>query len=119
LIEAQQSATLGPFLARYKEGRTDVAASTLDDWKPIHKSLLEFFGDRKPLRLISAGDAADWRRAISIGRSENTIRKYTKIAKSLFGAALGFRLIDSNPFDGLKATSVENRDSPATKIPNP
>lgn len=110
LIDAKQTATLGEFIDRYKASRTDVKKSTQDLWAAPHESLRDFFGDRKALRNISRGDAREWRRVAGAGLAENTVRKYTAVAKSLFNAALEFDLIDSNPFTGLESSMVMNKE---------
>lgn len=118
LIESRQSATLGAFIEQFKTGRGDVKDSTRAAWEAPFKSLVAHFGEKKPLRSITEGDATAWRRAIGqpTGQgddkrklAENTVRKRTAIAKTLFNAALSHRLIDRNPFNGLKSTLQENK----------
>lgn len=91
LIESRQSTTLGAFINSFKTGRGDVKDSTRAAWSAPFKSLVEHFGERKPLRSITEGDAAAWRRAIAqpTGQgdnkrklAENTVRKRTAIAKT-------------------------------------
>ncbi|HMP05075.1 MAG TPA: tyrosine-type recombinase/integrase, partial [Lacipirellulaceae bacterium] len=108
LIESRQSTTLGAFIESYKASRGDVKPSTRAAWEAPYKSLLAHFGERKPLRAITEGDAKAWRRSMK-GLAENTVRKRTAIVKSLFNSAVEHRLIDRNPFAGLKATMVENK----------
>ncbi len=69
----------------------------------------EYFGEKKPLRSITEGDAKSWRRSIVVERTENTIRKRTAIAKTLFSTAVDHRIIDRNPFAGLKSAMIENK----------
>ncbi|NOY42988.1 MAG: site-specific integrase [Planctomycetes bacterium] len=108
LLESRGSATLGAFIEKYKADRADVKLGTRKAWQATHKSLVEYFGSNKPLRAITKGDAAAWRRSIVAGRAENTVRKRTAIAKTLFNVAKDYRLIELNPFDGLKSAMVEN-----------
>jgi len=110
LIETQQSATLGTFIARFSASSTDIAESTQNVRSVPYQSLIDFFGDKKPMRSISPGDAKEWRRAVGVGRAENTVRKYTTIAKKLFNEAMDFRLIESNPFAKLKTATEENKE---------
>ena len=109
LIGQRNSTTLGAYIADYIEKRTDVADSTKRKWRKTHSSLLEYFGERKPIQTITRGDAAQWRRTVKAsGRAENTIRSWVKIAKSLFNNAVSHQLIDTNPFEGLESTLVKN-----------
>jgi hypothetical protein len=91
LIESRQSTTLGAFIASYRESRPDVKPSTRAAWAAPYRSLLEHFGERKPLRAITEGDAKAWRRFIAPGLAENTVRKRTAIVKTLFNAAVDRR----------------------------
>jgi len=84
-------------------------ASTHAAWGATHKSLLAYFGEKKPLRSITEGDAKAWRRSIRHGLSENTQRKWSAIAKTLFAVASENRLIDRSPFAKLKSGMVANK----------
>ncbi|WP_145252379.1 tyrosine-type recombinase/integrase [Aeoliella mucimassa] len=125
LCEDRTQGTLGVFIAEYTATRPDVKASTKADWKPVHRSLQEYFGEGRSLRTITKGDAKAWRRHAAEGSperkvkgrtipakplAENTLRKWTKIAKSLFNAAIDHGLLEVNPFAGLPATVTENRE---------
>jgi len=109
LTEDRNRGTLGSFIEQYVASRTDVKVSTKKLWKSTHNSLIEFFGGNRPLRGITKGDAKAWRLSIATGRAENTVRKRTAVAKSLFNSAIEHELIEVNPFVGLASTIVENR----------
>ena len=118
LIDRKRTDTVGGFINRYVESRkADTKKSTQAAWKAAHDSLIEHFGKDRQLRSITKGDALEWRRKIAKGRAENTVRKRTAIAKTLFTAALNHELIDRNPFDGLPSAMVENRDRMAFVTP--
>jgi hypothetical protein len=108
--EGEGATSLGKFIDDYESGRTDAKESTRKAWGATHKSLRSHFGNDKPIDEINAGDARAWRRSISKGLSENTIRKRTGQAKTLFNAAIEHELITENPFRKLQSTLVKSRD---------
>ncbi|MGL4512086.1 MAG: tyrosine-type recombinase/integrase [Lacipirellulaceae bacterium] len=112
LVEDRRSSTLGAFLADYaaqRRGDPSLKPATLAATVAAHKSLLAYFGADRSLRSITPGDAKSWRLTLAKRYAENTCRKRTAQAKTLFKAALDLELIDRNPFAGLKSTLVENR----------
>ena len=111
LIPRRANTTLGGFVDSYIDSRCDVKPPTKQKYQSTRKSLLRFFGENKPLREVTPGDADDWRRGfVQREKAENTIRKHTAVAKLFFGAALKKGLIGSNPFSHLKATIMPNRE---------
>ncbi|QDU56151.1 tyrosine-type recombinase/integrase [Aeoliella mucimassa] len=124
LCEERTRGTLGEFIAEYLAIRSDVKDSTRALWRSTHNSLIEYFGANRTLRSITKGDAKAWRLHVAKGSperkvgnrtipaktlAENTVRKRTAVAKSLFNAAIDHELIEINPFAPLPATIVENR----------
>ena len=72
---------------------------------------MSYFGADRRLRNITPGDAEDWRLNLLERRlAENTVRKYTAVAKLFFGDAVKKNIIQSNPFSALKATILPNRE---------
>lgn len=57
LIEAAKRAALGELLRPHILLRPDVMPSALQVWQQPCRNLISFFGDDKPLRSITAGDA--------------------------------------------------------------
>lgn len=121
LRESQQdhARLLGPFLANYLATRSDVKPLTMLKYETTRRYLLEFFGESRPLRSITAGDADEFRLKVAerkVGEEaqrnvgENTVRKHIAVAKVFFKAATRKNLIPSNPFDGHKATIQPNPD---------
>ena len=67
------------------------------------ENLVDFFGHDKSLHKVTPGDADQWRLyLIKQGLADNTVRRRCGIAKQFFSAAVGLKLITSNPFEDLK-----------------
>ena len=78
------------------------------------RDLIAHFGERKPLRDVSPGDADEWRRWLLTRKKplgENTVRRHCGRAKQLFRAALRKRMIAENPFGDMKGCSVQANKS--------
>ena len=103
-----EKATLGPFVANYIAGRSDVKGTTTESYRSVERNLVAYFGADKPLSAISAGDADDWRRwlASSEGLAENTIRRRCGFAKNFFRAAVRKKLLTDSPFADMKDLAV-------------
>jgi len=111
LVPARDRTTLKAFVESYIDGRVDVKPLTKTKYRSTLRTLIAFFGADKRLRDINAGTAEDWRRNFIKKRiAENTVRKYTAVAKLFFGAAVKKHLIRDNPFSHLKATILPNRE---------
>lgn len=121
LIDERDTATLRAWIDRFIGTRSDVKPLTLLKWKTTRRYLIEFFGADQSIRKITPGDADEWRLSLmkrKIGQgtkhertiSENTVRKHIAGAKVFFNAAVRKGLIESNPFEDLKATIRANPD---------
>jgi integrase len=112
LIPKRESAALAAFLDRYIAERTDAKPNTLIVWRQVRRCLVEFFGDGKPLREITPGDADRWRLWLAEqGLGENTVNRRCGFAKQFFRVAVRQRLIRENPFGDLQGTTVRaNRE---------
>jgi len=111
LVQPRQSKLLGPFLDEYMNGRTDVKLATLTNLGHTRRNLNGFFGETKPLRAITEGDADLWRVYLKgQGLAEPTIRKRCRNAKQFFRAAMRHKLVSSNPFTDLVSSSVSNKE---------
>lgn len=109
LIPPKEQSTLGSFLDAYIATRTDVKHSTITIWSHTRRNLLAFFGQGKPLRDITPGDADEWRLdLIEQGLADNTVRRRCGIAKQFFTAAVRKGLISRNPFRELVAAITAN-----------
>lgn len=112
--------TLGAFLDSYfAERKATRKPNTLIVWGQTRRCLTDYFGERKPLRDITPGDADAFREHLrstpaAIGGkplSENTVRRRCGFAKQFLRAAVRKRLIDANPFDGIEGTTVKSNRS--------
>lgn len=104
-------AALGPFIDDYIASRSDIKGSTLTVYGRTRRHLVEYFGEDKPLRDITDGDAKAW--AVYLagdkGLANATVKKTCAQAKHLFAVAVDHRLIDANPFRKLGGASVANK----------
>jgi integrase len=96
--------TLKGFLDGYLTGRADLKRSTVATLSQTVAHLVAHFGADKPLRDIRAGDADEWRLALTAkGLSEATIRRRCRVARQFFRAAHRKGFLPSNPSADLKA----------------
>ena len=84
--KANESTTLGMFFDEYIAGRTDLKLSTIRHLQDAAKSMVEFFGEFRPLADITPGDADDFRRWLLRTLGENTVRRRCGRAKLFFRA---------------------------------
>ena len=109
LVAARSSAKLGAFLDAYIAERCDVKASTILVYKQTRGYLLGFFGEDKPLREITPGEADQWRLyLVGLGLADNTIRRRSGVAKQFFHVALKRKLVSFNAFEELKSATRGN-----------
>ena len=112
----QEDATkLGEFIDAHLVSRTDIKPRTRINFMQVRRELVARFGEDKPLRDVTPGDADEWRRWLLSREKnklgENTIRRHCGRAKQLFRAALRKRLISENPFGDMKGCSVQANKS--------
>jgi len=111
LAPRREAATLQAFLDAYLDGRADVKIRTRWKLQTTRHRLIDFFGPARALREISPGHADEFRlHLVKGGLGENSVRKHVSIAKQFFRAALRKRLIVENPFAGMKASVLPNRE---------
>lgn len=108
LIPKRERATLAAFVDGYIASRTDVKPNTLIVWRQTRRNLVDFFGEEKPLREVTQGDADNWKLWLSADQrlGENTITKRCQFANQFFRSAKRHRLISENPFAHLKGKST-------------
>lgn len=100
--------TLGLLLQRFEETST-VKPSTMLAYKQAMRSLEESFGAETLLTSIHPYHADQWfKRSLDQGLREATVAKRTKIAKSIFGRAIRWKMIEDSPFQDLKPGSQVN-----------
>jgi integrase len=97
---------LGVFLSIYMEGRTDLKPATKIVQGQVIRDLKEFFGEARDVLSILPGDADDFKQWL-IGRklASTTVHKRLQVARSLFRAMCRRKMIQENPFEGVKATA--------------
>ena len=110
-MEPRASSNLGDFLAGYIKRRSDVKPGTTTNYDQVRLNLVAFFGYDKPLRSITANDAAAFREWLQAeeGQAENTLRRRCGRARQFFTAAMKAKLIDENSFDGMPVTVSGNK----------
>lgn len=103
--------TLAEFLSTYIATKGDKKPSTLVTYRNVERNLLAFFGEDRRIDAITSADAEDWRSWLVTTETlaENTCRKRSGIAKTMFAKAVRGKLIAENPFDELKVTLVSNQ----------
>lgn len=103
LITKRESARLASFVDGYIANRGDVKPATTIVYGHTRRCLVDYFGEDKPLREITPGDADNWRQWLIDHEklSHNTVRRRCGIAKQYFRAAERQKLIHSNPFADL------------------
>jgi integrase len=127
LEQQRRDVALQAFLEAYIDGRTDVKASTKNNnYRHAKLVLVEYFGADRRLASITPGDAEDFRIWLQTQRkakhkptlATNTVRRLCGRAKQFFGHALKKRLIDENPFAGMKGLQVRGTDERRRHIPH-
>jgi len=109
LVGRRESQTLGTFLSSYIDERSDVKPGTATVYGHTRRNLIGCFGEAKPLREITPGDADSWRLSlVKQGLSDNTVRRGCGIAKQFFKVAKKRGLVTSNPFLELTSTVQGN-----------
>lgn len=111
LIAPREVVALAEFLDRYIASRTDLKSATITVMQHTRRCLVEHFGADKPVSAITESDADTWRAWLksSQGLADNTIRRRCGIAKQFFKDAQRSGLIQSNPFEHLRAAIRANR----------
>ena len=104
---ATTDSTLGPFIDRYVERRTDVKPASKEVWRQGKLGLIEFFGAERRIATITPGMADDYKQKLIAtmkkSRAQNpatkshrrktmlasmTVRKRLQFAKMIFRAAV-------------------------------
>ncbi|HTU26852.1 MAG TPA: tyrosine-type recombinase/integrase [Pirellulales bacterium] len=99
LIERRGSGLLGQFVESYVDGRTDVKPATKEIWEQGRKGLIGYFGEDKPIREITPGDADAYKlHLLDKKLAPMTVRKRLQFAKMITRAAIRNRLIGFDPF---------------------
>ncbi len=95
--------TITTWVDHYCKERADVKPKTIGKYKNCRKRLLEVISD-KDLRAVTVSDAKKFHRTLS-GR-DSTTGSIIKTVKQFFAAAVDARILETNPFDGLSASTA-------------
>jgi|SaaInlStandDraft_1057018.scaffolds.fasta_scaffold26545_2 integrase len=106
--EPKDQTELGPFLDEYLESRNDLKRSTKVVRGQVVNDLKIYFGASREVETIQHGEADDFRQWLIGTRklAPTTINKRIQVARSFFLAMKRKKLIDENPFDGVKAPAA-------------
>ncbi len=110
--EARVAATLGPFLKAYIDSRADLKPASKIVRGQVIRDLKEFFGESRDVGSITPGNADDFKQWLIIRKlAPTTIHKRLQSARSFFHAMRRRKLINENPFDGVRqaATGIKDR----------
>lgn len=109
LVGRRESVKLRAFLDAYIAERHDVKPGTAIVYRQVTGNLTAFFGDNKPLREITPGEADQWRLyLVGLKLADNTVRRRCGVAKQFFRVAVRRKLVSFNPFEDLKAAVQGN-----------
>jgi integrase len=109
--QQKETGKLGPLLRAYVESRVEWKPSTKIARGQAVRHLVKFFGEGRDLRSINAGHADDFKQwLLEQGLSGCTIHKHLQVARSLFHAMRRRKIVDENPFDGVRVAAVGIRD---------
>lgn len=102
---------LEAILKSYLDSRNDLKPATKIVRGLVIQDLTAFFGENCNVQSISAGEADDFKQwLIGRGLASSTIHKRLQVARSFFHAMKRRKLIDENPFDGVKAAAIGIKD---------
>ena len=116
--EQKAAATLGPFVTAYLDGRADLKPATKVVQGQVVRDLAGFFGESRDVRSILPGHADDFKQwLIGRGLAPTTVHKRLQVSRSFFRAMRRRKLIDENPFEGVKAaaTGIQDRQQFVTR----
>ena len=114
LIPARASQTLGAFLAdRLAACRAEFKPATAVNLSTVANDLTRYFGESSPLRDITPA-AADAFRTHYLTRepklSPDTAARRLRTVRKLFKDAAALKLVDANPFSGVRARATGGAD---------
>jgi integrase len=108
LIPRRRTATLGQWLADYRQHRADVSKGTSTNYGIVANRLLAFFAAERPLHNITAADTDRWLVFLKQEYAGATVAKSVKVARQFWAQAIRDGLADENPFAHLRTPSEVN-----------
>jgi len=115
LVKARAAVPLFQFVEEWIGGQHgSCKASTIEAYEAVYARVRRFFADNPKLRDITPGHAdafARWMRKPDGGNlSPATAAKTISVTRQFFKAAVRWRMIAENPFDGIPGTVKPNRE---------
>ncbi len=109
--KVKECAMLGPSLSALLDSRVDLKPATKVVRRLVMGDLKEFFGETSDIRSVTPGGADDFKQWL-IGRklASTTIHKRLQVARSFFHALHRRKLVEENPFDGVRFAAVGIKD---------
>jgi integrase len=106
--QVRSNVTLGKMLDEFFAS-ISVKSGTETTYRQTRKSLVNFFGEDKPLRSIEPLDADKWRQSMKAAElADATISKRVKTARQAFKRAVRWKMITDNPLVGVVGGSQAN-----------
>ncbi len=104
----QAGSRLEAHVEQYIQSRTRLKPNTLRNYRTTKRILVEHFGKERTLRSIHKGHARDYREWLAGKYAPATVSREIKRARQFFEYAKDCKLIDENPFSGIRAGSQKN-----------
>lgn len=97
--------TVGDWLDRFIESRTDVKPGTVEIYRQIERNMTEHFGSDRTLATITPADADAFKAWLISDQklARNTVNRRIGLARQVFIAAMRARIVDFNPFGHISA----------------
>jgi integrase len=111
LVKPRFSVDLEPYIQSYIDSHgPEKKEGTLKKWRTGQTYLIEFLGGGTRLSDVSGTDATDFDRWLTLpkpdgkGQQKPTAAKYIAFARQVFNHAVDTKLLEENPFSGVKTT---------------
>jgi len=107
-LTALAASRLEEHIDRYIQSRTKLKPNTVRNYKTTKRILVEHFGKDRLLGSVHKGHARDYREWLAGKYAPATVSREIKRARQFFEYAKDCKLIDENPFAGIRAGSQKN-----------
>lgn len=111
LIDSRSSGKLKAFVEEYMNGRTDLKPSSIEVMTRTLNLMVKYFGADRPLKDITPGECdgfIPWMKKHEY--AEATAVRSLKHARQFRTAARRRKMIQDNPFEGIKTGRMDNPD---------
>jgi integrase len=105
--------TLRAFCDAYLASRTDYSTNTKERWQNVINKLCKQLGNKTALKAINAGDADRFARWARSELASSHAGKIIKDCRQLMGEAIKYKIISSNPFDGISTKQEHDEEREA------